>query len=219
MKDSGVKWLGEIPEHWQILKLRWKVKNHKQGYYIAGDYLDDGVKLARISDISRRGQIDYSEMPYVRINEIDEKQFKLEKDDFVFARTGSVGHFGYVESSNNRVVFASYLIRFRFREFLPKYLKFFFQSTYFKESLKVQLHGGVNQNIHAENIKDIYQLFPTITDQKNIANFLEHETSKLDKAINLVENQIELIGEYRQTLITNAVTGKIDVRGEGNGAN
>ena len=77
MKDSGIEWLGEIPEHWEVKKIRRIVLSHKQGYYTDEDYIDGGIKLARITDIDDEGNVNFSQMPCVDMIESEENQFKL----------------------------------------------------------------------------------------------------------------------------------------------
>ena len=95
-KDSGVKWLGEIPAQWEIKRVKWFTEMHKQGYYTEQSYIDTGVKLARITDIDDYGNISFKNMPYVAISTNDESLFKLKEGDFLFARSGTIGRFGVV---------------------------------------------------------------------------------------------------------------------------
>ena len=114
-KESGVDWLGEIPEGWNFRTLRRVTKEHRQGYYIADNYIESGVKLVRITDLHENGEITYTEMPYVKITTEHEKVYEILEGDFLFPRTGSIGLLGYVKKPE-RAVFASYLIRFRFKK-------------------------------------------------------------------------------------------------------
>ncbi|HHY42586.1 MAG TPA: hypothetical protein GX514_07045 [Thermoanaerobacterales bacterium] len=205
-KDSGIEWIGEIPEHWEIIKLRRYVREHKQGYYTTEDYVDDGVKLARITDINDNGDIFYENMPFVDISEKDEKAFALRNGDVLFARSGTIGRFGIVKNPE-RSVFASYLIKFRFSPKLKiEYLRYVFLSSYFKQQLISTLHGGANQNIHAENIKEQIIVYPCIEEQTTIANFLDQKTAEIDGLIADKEKLIELLQEKRQSIITEVVT-------------
>jgi len=143
MKDAGVEWLLEIPEEWHAILLRRITRDHKQGYYTQNEYVDEGVKLARITDIDDFGNVNFDNMPLVEITPKDERSFAISTGDFLFARSGTIGRFGVV-TKTERAVFASYLIRFRFKNCNPEYLKFYFLSKYFKKSLLSSLHGGAN---------------------------------------------------------------------------
>jgi type I restriction enzyme S subunit len=208
-KDSAVEWLGEIPAHWEVRKVRRIIQTHKQGYYTEQAYVDDGVKLARITDIDNFGRVSFEEMPFVEVTPSDEQTFKLEEGDFLFARSGTIGRFGIVRKPE-RSVFASYLIRFRFRMVEPEFLRFLFASAFFKESLLSTLHGGANQNVHAENIKDQPIVLPPTSEQRAIAAFLDRETAKIDGLVAKKKRLIELLQEKRAALISRAVTKGLD---------
>ncbi len=205
-KNSGVEWMGKIPVHWDTMIVKRIVKDHKQGYYTQQDYVDSGVKLLRITDIYDNSDIDLSNCPYVSITEKERQDFGLKINDFIFARSGTIGRFGIVRKKSD-VVFASYLIRFRFLEnILSDFLKYYFLSDFFKLSLISDLHGGANQNIHAENIKNQIVAIPNIQDQKSIANYLDHKTHHIDNLIQKKQKQIELLKEQRTAIINHAVT-------------
>jgi type I restriction enzyme S subunit len=206
--------LGEIPEHWIFFVLKRIIKEHLQGFYSEQEYIESGIKLARITDLDGRGGISYKHMPHVDISKTDYPQFMIQAGDFIFARTGaSAGDFALIENGE-KAVFASYLIRFRFNKGDKIYLKYYFLSKPFLEGLLSSRHGGANQNIHADNIKIQYITFPPLSEQTLIAGFLEKETVKIEKVLRKIQNSIEVLLEYRSTLISAAVTGKIDVREE-----
>ncbi|GFE71900.1 restriction endonuclease subunit S [Chroococcus sp. FPU101] len=218
MRDSGISWIGKVPEHWEIVRIRRITKEHKQGYYTEQAYIDEGVKLVRITDIDDSANVSFENMPFVTISSKDERAFKVEKGDFLFARSGTIGRFGLVREPE-RSVFASYLIRFRFKDVNLEFLRFVFSSQFFKEGLISTLHGGANKNVHAENIKEQFIAIPPSNvqgaiEQVEIANFLDSESAAINQVIDRIKEQIEKLQEYRQTLITAAVTGKIDVREE-----
>jgi type I restriction enzyme S subunit len=213
VKDSGVEWLGEIPAHWEVVRVKSITAEHKQGFYTEQAYVDDGVKLVRITDIDDNADVSFVNMPFVDIPERTERQYCVSEGDFLFARSGTIGRFGVIRQPE-RAVFASYLIRFRFKEMNLEFLRYVFCSSYFRESLIASLHGGANQNIHAENIKERWLLVPSSAEQKSIAAFLDRETAKIDALVAKIRVAIERLKEYRTALISAAVTGKIDVREE-----
>lgn len=211
MKPSVVEWIREIPEGRDLKKVRYLLISHKQGYYTEESYVDDGYKLLRITDFNEYAQINTKNCPLVRkTNNIDE--YLLKKGDFVFARTGGAGTFGYMNFDEEKLAFASYLIRFRFNDINNKdFFKWFFLSRSFLEGIKSRIHGGVNQNVHAEDIKEQYISLPNNKEQQKICYYLDSATNKIDKTVIKVKKQIECIEEYRSSLIYNAVTGKIRI--------
>ena len=208
-KDSGVEWLGKIPAHWAVVRAKTITAEHKQGFYTELAYVDDGVKLVRITDIYDNAIVSFENMPFVHIPERTERQFRINEGDFLFARSGTIGRFGVIRQPE-RAVFASYLIRFKFKEIHHEFLRCFLCSKYFQESLIASLHGGANHNIHAENIKERWIVLPIPTEQNIIAAFLDRETAKIDVLVAKKERLIELLREKRTALITQAVTRGLD---------
>ncbi|QMS74749.1 restriction endonuclease subunit S [Aeromonas veronii] len=214
MKNSGVEWLGQVPEHWEVAKLRRFILEHRQGYYTTDPYVDEGIKLLRITDLRELGHIDVSSCPLVP-NIPSVMNFKLKEGDVVFARTGGAGSFGIIDELECDIVYASYLIRFRFnsKHLTPSYLRFLLLSDSLQLSLKQNIHGGVNQNIHAEDIKDAIICVPPINEQLAIEKALTAKMKRYSELLEESEKSVRLMSERRTALISAAVTGKIDLRG------
>jgi type I restriction enzyme, S subunit len=209
-KDSGVEWLGEVPRHWDVKKLRRCLIEHRQGFYSPDSYVDDGVRLLRITDLHEFGEMDFSDCPRVERSEAL-APFLLQTDDFVFARTGGAGTFGWIRSPSEPTIYASYLIRFRFANSArPCFLRHYFVTEGFQAELRRNIHGGVNQNVHAEDIKDQFIALPRLAEQIAIAAFLDRETAKIDALMNEQQRLIELLNEKRQAIISHAVTKGLD---------
>jgi type I restriction enzyme S subunit len=212
MKPSGIEWLGDVPVGWEVIPLRRIVAEHRQGYYSTDPYVDSGVKLLRITDLRESGTVDYDSCPRVE-DRRDVDEFILRTGDFVFARTGGAGSFGLIGEISERIAYASYLIRFRlYSNALPRFMRFFFLSAHFKGGIQRDIHGGVNQNVHAQDIKNQCFALPPINDQNQIADFLETELAKFDTLTAEAQRAIDLLQERRTALISAAVTGQIDVR-------
>ena len=214
MKDSGVEWLGEVPEHWSFATIRRYLLEHRQGYYTSDPYVDDGTKLLRITDLRELGEIDIKECPMVSRSQ-SLKNYLLKEGDVVFARTGGAGSFGVVPKLKEDIAYASYLIRFRFlpRFFTTEYLRFMLIADSFQLAVKSNIHGGVTQNIHAEDIKNTFVASPPLEEQNKISAYLITQTNSYADLIKKAEQAIQLMQERRTALISAAVTGKIDVRG------
>jgi len=197
----------------RVKQLRRCLIEHRQGYYSSDEYVDNGVKLLRITDLLDDGGVEFSDCPHVELGP-ELVPFYLATDDFVFARTGGAGRFGLISALTVPAVYAAYLIRFRFSKLMhPRYLRFYFMTAEFQAQLQSRIHGGVNQNLHAEDIKEQYVPVPDLNDQIAIAEFLERETARFERLGSQTEAAIALLQERRSTLISAAVTGKIDVRG------
>lgn len=205
-KEINVGFLANIPEHWRQMQVRRITKEHRQGFYDKEGYCESGTNLLRITDINDDSSINLDTCPKVLIGKSDEC-FLLKKGDFVFARTGGAGRYGFVGELEQSTIFASYLIRFRFDEkVLTSFLRYYFLSKSFLEGISASIHGGVNKNVHAEDIKNQWIALPTSSEQIKIANFLDHETAKIEALITEQERLIELLQEKRQAVISHAVT-------------
>lgn len=213
MKNSGVEWLGEVPAHWAVNTVRRCLVEHRQGYYSSAPYVDEGVKLLRITDLKDLGHIDTLDCPQVEdVAELD--NFLLKNGDVVFARTGGAGSFGIVSELEEKLAYASYLIRFRFdlKRLNPQFLRYIFIADNFQMSVRANIHGGVNQNIHAEDIKDVFVCLPPLEEQREISLFLSSQCDLYNRLIDETFLAVDLMQERRSALISAAVTGKIDVR-------
>ncbi len=208
MKDSGVEWIGDIPSHWTYGQVRRFTIDHRQGYYSTDGYTNSGHRVVRITDLKNNNKIVVSDSPYYEMSEVDKERYELKKGDFLFQRTGSHKKIG-VFSSNEPSVYGSFLIRFRFsKKINHEYLRFFFNSSNYKNQLNQQIHGGVNPNIHVENIKECYTTSPPLEEQQQIVEYLDEQTYLIDNTISIEEKRVELLKEYRQSLISEVVTGK-----------
>ncbi len=210
MKETGICWIGAIPSNWTIKRIRRITQEHLQGYYDESGYVDNGYRLLRITDLRPNGGFDVNDAPFVR-NKPGIRKFELKPGDFCFARTGGAGSFCYIDKIEDRVVFASYLIRFRFSNQCLDYLKYAFLSDVFLHEINNLIHGGVNQNIHAENIKDAMLPFPPLVEQKEIAKYLNLKIPRIDNLISIKQEQINKLTVYKKTVIYAYVTGKKEV--------
>jgi len=210
MKDSGVEWIGEIPIHWEILQTKRIVRNHLQGYYDSDGYAMEGYRLLRITDLLDDGNLTLKNSPFVKETP-KIRDFALQRGDFCFARTGGAGSFGYVSEEIEPAVFASYLIRFRFSGQNNNYLRYYFLSHSFISEVNSLIHGGVNKNIHADNIKETHLPIPPLSEQRAIADYLDRKCAEIDELIAIKQQKIEALKEYKKSVIFEYVTGKKEV--------
>ena len=211
MKDSGAEWIGEIPSKWNSSCVRYVTLEHRQGYYSSDSYTDNGLRVVRITDLNDDRTISIENSPFYQLSELEKDRFILKCGDFLFPRTGGVGRFGIFNDSTPSI-YGSFLIRFRFSEkVVNQYMRYYFDSGIYLNQILSEIHGGVNQNVHVENIKDCKIFYPNILEQNEIVSYLDEQTEKIDSSIQLEKKKIKLLKEYRQSLISEVVTGKIKV--------
>lgn len=211
MKDSGIKWVGKIPIHWISTKIRFITEDHRQGFYTSDPYDDEGIPILRITDIKDDHSFSYLDSPKYSRSENEIKNFYVKDGDFLFPRTGGVGRFGIVDF-DFPCIYGSFMIRFRFNSLINKqFMKFFLESSVFIDQVKQEIHGGVNQNVHVDNIKNVILFLPSIDEQIHISDYILKNTQNIDKNIKLEKRRINLLKEYRLSLISSVVTGKVRI--------
>lgn len=216
MKDSGIEWIGEIPAHWEVKRFKYMLKEPlRYGANESGfpEEETNEVRLIRISDINKENEIKNEDKKFLP-KEIA-KPYLLLKGDLLFARSGAtVGKSYLYEDDSFRACFAGYFIKATISKNVGNY-KFvnYYAKSYsywgFINSIFIQ---ATIQNVSAEKYKNFFIPIPPITEQNEIALFLDKITSKIDQSIQEIQYSIELLQKYRNSLITHAVTGKIDVR-------
>ncbi|HRW62310.1 MAG TPA: restriction endonuclease subunit S [Bacteroidales bacterium] len=215
LKPSGIEWLGDIPEHWEIQKLKYVVSQRLQygANEPAEDEDPDQPRYIRITDFGDDGSLKddtFRSLTYEKA-----KEFMLNEGDVLFARSGAtVGKTFHFKDYIGEACFAGYLIKaspdqnILTSDWLYNYTK----SSYYERWRNSVFIQATIQNIGADKYNFLPVTIAPIKEQKDIVLFLEKQNSRIDNTITKIQKEIELLKEYRQALIFEAVTGKIDVR-------
>lgn len=163
----------------------------------------------------KEGVIRWDEVYHIteaRYDEAPEIQLKI--NDVLMTKDGTIGKLLYVNSLPGKASLNSHLLVMRplNDEFLPRYLYYQLQSDPFTVHVELNKTGTTFFGITQDEVGRYKMLLPPITEQEKIVKFIENQTSKIDTSIIKIENEIELMQEYKQALISEAITGKIDVR-------
>ena len=215
MKPSGVEWIGEIPKHWTMTRLKYLGESIIGLSYKPGDVTgeESGTLVLRASNI-QNGKSAFLDNVYVNA-EIDEKLRLKEGDILICSRSGSralIGKNITITGKLEGLTFGVFMTVFRTKFF--RFISYFLNSQVFKNQSGLFLTTTINQ-LTIDTLNNFLICFPIDEkEQTQIANFLDHKTQQLDKLIFAEQRKIELLKEYRQSLISEAVTGKIDVRNE-----
>lgn len=215
MKDSGVEWLGEVPEHWEVRKLRTLTKYQFQ--YGANEsgilYSSKEPRYIRITDIDKDGSLKIENK--LSLSTCIAEPYILNTGDILFARSGAtVGKSFIFKSDYEQSAFAGYLIRFKPNKdiLLSDYVyRFTLGSSYQLWINNIFIQSTI-QNISAEKYKNLQIAVPSINEQQEIIDYIDNITTKIDTAITKTQQEIELLTEYKISLISSVVTGKVDVR-------
>lgn len=216
MKDSGVEWIGEIPEGWRVLSLKWVLgKPLQYGANESGvPYEISLPRYIRITDIDEKGTLK-SENAKSLPEQIAE-DYILNDGDVLFARSGAtVGKAFLYRNSMGKSAFAGYLIRVcpNKEQLHSKYLLYWTQSVQY-ENWKMSIYSiATIQNIGAEKYSQLPLVMPSIETQSKIVIYLDQKTAEIDSLIEKKKQVVEKLQEYRKSLISECVTGKIKVPG------
>ncbi|MET3047359.1 restriction endonuclease subunit S [Flavobacterium covae] len=216
MKDSGIEWLGEIPEHWHIERLKFLTNKVGSGVTPLGGaniYTDEGVLFLRSQNIYNDG-LKLNDETYIP-EEIhnDMKSSQVMKGDLLLNITGgSIGRCFYfnldIEANINQHVC---IIRVN-NKILYRYLHFLFVSFVGQYQIDLLQYGGGREAISFENIKNFVISFPqSIEQQEEIINFLDTECSRFDKIKDKVKSAIDLLKDKRIAIISAAINGEIEL--------
>jgi type I restriction enzyme S subunit len=214
LKKSGIEWLGEIPEHWRCRRLRYcgTVQN---GLNKGGEYFGKGFPFFGYGDIYNNENLPEIPEGLVESNNNDQSNCSVQKGDVFFTRTSEVveeiAMASTCKSTVEKATFSGFLIRFRPNGNLitAEYSTYFFRSqilrNYFVKEMNIMTRASLSQ----DTLKNLWVLIPPDNEQLQIADYIKTETTKLDEAIKKAEKEIDLIKEYKEAMIAEAVFGKL----------
>lgn len=213
MKNSGIEWIGEVPSHWEITKVKYETTHIVDGTHFTPTYVDSGIPFLRVTDIQDE-VIDLNTIKYISEEEHLEliKRCNPQKGDLLLSKNGTIGITKVVDWDWEFSIFVS-LCLIRFRETFSKYLfSYFFQSDIVDQQLVESSKQSTVTNLHLDKIRELLLIKPPLLEQQQIVDYLDEHTKKIESTIEKETQRIELLKEYRQSLISEVVTGKIDVR-------
>lgn len=216
MKDSGVERIGEIPEHWKMVRLKFLLSQiidcpHETPIYSAdGDYLvirtadQDLGKLRADEDMYRLDAGEYQ-------NRI--RRMPLEKDDIVYGREGERWGLACLVPESNRYCLGQRMLQFRCKRelFLPRFAMWALNSKFVYLQGAVDTIGSTSPHVNISTVRNFLIPVPPISEQQEIAEYIDKKMSQLDKEIEHRENLICKLNEYKKSLIYEVVTGKQEV--------
>ncbi len=213
MKDSGIDCIAEIPENWDISRIKYDATfyngDRSEEYPSGNDIIDEGIPFVNSENIHGTF-LDVSSCKCIT-NEKYKRLggAKLKINDIVFCLRGSVGNCSINKSINEGTV-ASSLVAIRANNINPDFLNYYLNSdsTVFQTSLFQ--NGSCAANLSAEKVSNYYICTPILKEQQAIVNFLDEKCVKIDKVIGEIEEQIQVLEDYKKSLITETVTKGLD---------
>ena len=217
MKDSGVDWIGKIPAHWDVKRLKYLGKSIIGLTYSPNDLSDEngGTLVARSSNLYE-GKFKYGEKENVYVNCFIPEHLKLKKGDILIcSRNGSrdlIGKCAFVSDADEGNSFGAFTTVFRSKH--NEYLFCILNSDVFKMLSGTFLTSTINQ-LTVGNLNSIFVPFPPSKNERDgIITYINRLNGDVERAIEYQKIQIEKLKEYKTTLINSAVTGKIKITPE-----
>lgn len=218
MKDSGVEWIGEIPEYWEINRLKNVSSVQVSNVDKKSVEGEETVFLCNYTDVYYNDKITRN-MEFMKATAKKEqiKAFVLKKDDVIITKDSEtpddIGRASWVQEDLEEVLCGYHLAQIRPGSFMNgRYLYYLHESRKIREQYCSNANGVTRFGLSKDSIKNALIIVPPIEEQDKIANFLDNKISLIDSTKIDIRLQIEKLKEYRKSLISEAVTGKIDVR-------
>ncbi len=217
-KPSGIPWLGDIPKHWEIMRLKNACKIRGGFAFKTEWFRADGVPVIRMSNL-RRGYLELTDA--VRILENDcVAGFELKAGDILYGlsgsvgATGSLGNFAVVAAGDLPAQLNQRLARFRpdGHVLFVRFLVFLIQTSIFYDQVLAGTTGTAQFNVSTNDVGKVTFTLPSVTEQTAICDWLDGALAKPNELIARTEREIALMQEYRTRLTADLVTGKLDVR-------
>jgi type I restriction enzyme S subunit len=221
LKHSGVDWIGEIPEHWEVIPLKHRFEVQ------LGKMLDSqritGKKSApylRNIDV-QWGKINTIDLPLMDFSNSDREKFSLKKDDLLVCEGGEIGRCAIWSEQLTECFYQKALHRIRPANAETNSVNFLFYLMFIASKrglFNATSNVSTIEHLTAEKLKNHRFPFPPIKEQKQIVVYIENVSAKIETAISCKQKEIEKLKEYKTVLINSAVTGKINVYGHSQNA-
>lgn len=216
MKDSKNEFLGNIPANWSIIRLKYLTSESlKYGANVPAELDDQNLpRYVRITDVDSEGNL--RDETFRSIEKEVALPYLLKEGDILFARSGAtVGKTFIYRKDWGECAYAGYLIKARINKkvYDPMFIYYYTKSDGYLQWIQSVTIQATIQNVSAEKYSSLwFAIPPSLSEQKNIVEYLNQESNKIDTLISKTEQAIERLEEYKTALISSVVTGKIKVQ-------
>jgi len=215
MKPSGIEWIGDIPQDWDIRKLGTvaSVQTGPFGSQLHNkDYVDEGTPIITVEHFGEM-YIIHNDLPRVLDEDLKRlNKYSLKTGDLVFSRVGSVDRSVLVRDTENGWLFSGRCLRVRFDNYIvPQYINYCFCKLTFKQYMGLVAVGCTMPSINTTILNNIRIAVPSFAEQQVIADYLDTKCAKIDSIIIGKQRLISKLTDYKNSLIYECVTGKREV--------
>jgi type I restriction enzyme S subunit len=215
-KNSGIDGFGLIPAHWDVEPLKRNVEMREGPGIMAADFTDEGVPLLRIAGIGgRTATLDGCN--YLSRDLVDKRwvHFRVRKGDLLISGSASTGFCSEVDDETVGAVPYTGIMVMRPRAAIEKaFLRWYLLSRAFLTQTDLARSGTAIQHFGPTHLSRMFMVVPQKAEQRAIAAFLDQETATIDALVTEIDNATGHLKEMRAAIVSAAVAGKIDVRGE-----
>lgn len=220
-KPSGVEWIGDIPEHWEEIPLKQIARADNSGSYGVEPELGEVVlPVATTAQIDKDGKFLVRKMPIRGFSAAEANRYSCKPGEILVVKSsGSIsnvitGKAGIFTEDTPDFAFSNFLMRLTAKreKVLPLYLFYLLTSHLTRERVKRMVAGSTYPNLRVGEYLSSKLPLPEVEEQSAICDFIQNEAAIIDQAITRAEREIELMREYRTRLISDVVTGQVDVR-------
>lgn len=213
LKDSGIEWIGKVPKTWELVPLKRALLDKMMyGAKESAESNDRNFpRYIRITDIDENGNLKEDTFKSLPLDKA--KDYMLKKGDILFARSGATVGKTFLYNSDEPACFAGYLIKAECNTELlyPDFLMLYTKSNEYDNWKNNVFAQATIQNIGADKYCTLPIALPPLNEQSQIVNYLDSYCQKVDKIISEIKEQIADLKLYKQSLISEVVTGKIKV--------
>lgn len=216
LKDSGIEWIEEMPEHWEVKRLRY-MGHTQNGLSKDGSYFGSGYPFVTYGDVYNNIILPTVGSGLAKSTESDQQLYSVERGDVFFTRTSeTIEEIGYCSTCLETIpqaTFSGFLIRFRpdKDDLLPEFSAYYFRSDLHRRFFVKEMNSVTRASLSQNLLKNLPILLPPKDEQNQIAVYLDSYCQKVDKTILEIKEQVADLKLYKQSLISEAVTGKIKV--------
>ena len=222
LKDSGIEWIGKIPEHWDVKRMKdigflFSGLSGKSGDDFNQDENENNRDFIPFTNIFNNDTINPNVMGKVVVFE-NEKQNKVKKDDLFFLMSSEdydgLGKSSLLTVDLKETYLNSFCKGFRTtkKQVFPAFLNYQLQSDTFRKVMQIEGKGFTRLNLKSEKVTDFNVFIPnTIDEQQNIVDYLDEKTTQIDTILINIGEQINKLTQLRKTLINDVVTGQLKV--------
>ena len=215
LKDSGIKWIGEIPKHWEASKTLFVLSmSITDGPHTTPELFETGIPFVSAEAVSfGNGRIDFSHIRgYISEIFYQEccKKYIPQIDDIYMIKSGATtGRVAIVDADIKFTIWSPLAVfRCNKERMLPRFLFYQLQSNGYQKQIELNWSYGTQQNIGMRTLEKLILSVPPLPEQYSIADYLDKKCSEIDELISIKQQKIEKLKEYKKSLIFECVTGK-----------